>query len=189
MKSIEPALNKIKENVKDKQEQAKQTMALYKERGINPFAGFFLLLIQFPVLIGLYNVFRSGLPTIHSDLLYSFIHAPVMLSMSVIGIDLLKRSIILAIIAVITQFIQINLSLPKTAPTPKDAKKTSFQNDFAKSMNFQMRYILPLIIFPIALFSAVIALYLTASNTFMIFQELFVKRNMAKKYAATAAAK
>ncbi len=182
MKRIEPQMQKLKKEVTDKQEQAKRLMQLYRDNEINPFSGFLLLLIQFPILIGLYNVFRSGLPTINTDILYSFIHAPATVAMTFIGINLMTKSFVLAILAVITQFIQINLALPKTT---KSTEK-SFQNDLAHSMNMQMRYILPLIMFPIALVSSVVALYLIASNIFMVFQELVIKRRMEARYNSAA---
>jgi YidC/Oxa1 family membrane protein insertase len=179
MKQIEPEVAKLKEQEKDKQLQAQKLMALYKEKGINPFAGFLLLLIQFPILIGMYRVFRSTLASIDKSILYSFVASPTTVSMVFLGIDLLKKSWILAVIAVITQFIQINLALPKT----KKSKESSFQNDLAHSMNLQMRFVLPLIMFPIAYISPVVALYLNTSNIFMILQELFVKRKMEAKAA------
>jgi YidC/Oxa1 family membrane protein insertase len=178
MKQIEPDLAKIKEKVTDKQEQARQTMQLYKDRGINPFASFLLLIIQFPILIALYQVFKSNLLKIDLTLLYGFVHSPQVVNMSLLSINIAQRSVVLAILAVITQFIQLNISLPKT----KKSDKPSFQNDLAHSMNFQMKYILPLILFPVALISSVIALYLLTSNTFMILQELVVRRRLAKRY-------
>ena len=185
MRQIEPELQKIRETIKDKQEQAVATMKLYKDKGINPFASMILIFIQLPILIGMYQVFRSGLPHIDPTILYSFVHTPTTIVMALFGIDLIKRSIILALLAVITQFIQINLSLPKTTKTPA-SKERSFQTDLAHSMNIQMRFILPLIMFPIAYISAVVALYLVTTNTFTILQELFVRRKMMKKYTLPA---
>jgi YidC/Oxa1 family membrane protein insertase len=180
MKKIEPDVAKLKEKVTDKQEQARQMLELYREKGINPFAGFLLILIQFPILIAMYSVFRSGLPTIKPELLYSFVPHPETVTMMFLGINLGARSIILAALSVITQFIQINLALPKVTKT--DGPST-FQTDLAKSMNMQMKYIFPLIIAPIAFVSPVLALYFIVGNIFMIFQELYVKRRMAKKLA------
>ncbi|MES2436438.1 MAG: YidC/Oxa1 family membrane protein insertase [Patescibacteria group bacterium] len=181
MKRIEPEAKRIRENVADKQDQARQLMKLYKDNDINPFAGLFLLILQFPILIGLYNVFRSGLPKIDVSILYSFVQEPTIVVMTFLGTDLLQRSFILALIAVITQFIQINLALPKQPPTaPNPNKKPSFQDDFAKSMNTQMRYIFPLIIFPIAYISSVISLYFITSNIFMSIQEVYIRRRLEK---------
>lgn len=180
MKKVEPAIQKVKETVKDSREQSMKILALYKEKGINPFAGFLLVLIQLPILIGLYRVFQSGLPKIDMTLLYSFIQAPTEVAMHVFGIGLEVQGlrIALAIIAVVTQFIQINLSLPKSV---KKEGPSNFQQDLAHSMNVQMRYIFPLIMFPVAYISSVIALYLITTNIFMTAQELLVKRKMERE--------
>jgi YidC/Oxa1 family membrane protein insertase len=183
MKQIEPDVERIKRDVKDRQEQAKQLMKLYNDKDINPFAGFFLILIQFPVLIGLYRVFRSGLPKVDASLLYGFIHMPAAVNMHLFTVDIASKSFILAALVVITQFIQLNISLPKS----KKVDNASFQQDLAHSMNTQMKYIIPIILFPVAYISAVLALYLLTSNLFMIGQEFFVRRRLAKRYVTPAA--
>lgn len=56
MRSLAPEIKKIKEATKgNKQQEQLMTMALYKERQINPFASLGLVLVQFPILIGLYS--------------------------------------------------------------------------------------------------------------------------------------
>src|SRR3990167_8681829 len=51
IKELEPSLKKIKEKYSDnKQEQAKLTMELYREHGINPLTSFALLFIQLPIV-------------------------------------------------------------------------------------------------------------------------------------------
>ena len=63
MRAIAPHVEKLKEKHKDnKQEQARKTMELYKEHGINPFSGCLLVLIQLPIIFALYFVFFKGLP-------------------------------------------------------------------------------------------------------------------------------
>src|ERR1035437_9733307 len=78
MKEIGPELEAIQLKYKDdKQAQANETMAFYQKKGINPFAGFFAILIQFPIIIALYRIFYAGgISTIDPNLLYTFIHAP-----------------------------------------------------------------------------------------------------------------
>jgi YidC/Oxa1 family membrane protein insertase len=178
MKRLEPKLQKIRETVKDREEQGRQTLKLYKDNDVNPFAGLFLILIQLPILLGIYQVFRSGLPKIDATILYHFVHAPAVINMHFIGINLLNSSVILAIITVITQFIQFQLAMP----APVKSEKRSLQTDLANTVNAQMKYVFPLIMFPIAYISAVLAIYFIASNIFMIFQELFVRRRMMKKF-------
>ncbi len=178
MKRIEPEMQAIKEKVKDKNEQAKQTMALYKQNNINPFAGLLLVIIQLPILISLYQVFRSGLPKINEAIIYYFIQTPGHISMMFLGADLVQKSIIIALFAAVTQFIQISISLPK----PKKPTTRSFQSDLASSMNFQMKIVMPIMIFFIATLSSVVAIYLSTTNILMIAQEYFVRRRLVKAH-------
>lgn len=180
MKKIEPELNAIKLKFTDKQEQARQVMALYKEKGVNPFSGFFLILIQIPIIFALYSIFlSSGLPHININILYSFVKTPVFVNMNFLGlIDIAKKSIVLSLFAGITQFFQISFSMPKPIKTDTNAP-VSFKNDLARSMSFQMRYIMPVIVFFISYsVSAAVALYWSVSNLFMIGQEIYVRRRI-----------
>lgn len=183
MKSIEGDLAKIKEKYKDnKEEQARQTMKLYKDRKINPFSGFLVVLIQFPIIIALYWVFyKGGLPHINTDVLYAFVPTPETVNMIFLGlVDISKKSLSLALLAAITQYFQIRYSMPALPASTGTAP--SFKDDFMKSMNIQMRYGMPLIVFFAAYnFSAVIALYWITSNLFAIGQELYVRNHKAVK--------
>jgi len=60
LQELQPKIKEIQKKFKDKQEQAKATMEFYKENKINPFSGCLPLLIQLPILIGLYRVFSHG---------------------------------------------------------------------------------------------------------------------------------
>ncbi len=59
LKVIEPELARIKAEITNKEEQAKQTLALYKKYKVNPFSMILMVIIQFPILIALYYVFKS----------------------------------------------------------------------------------------------------------------------------------
>lgn len=62
MQRIAPELKAIQKKYKgDRQKTNEATMALYKEHGVNPLGGCAPLLMQFPVLIGLYYVVRTPL--------------------------------------------------------------------------------------------------------------------------------
>ena len=182
MKRIEPELEEIKLKYKDdKKLQAEKVMQIYKERGINPFSGIVLMLIQLPVLIALYYIFlRGGLPTIDHTTLYSFVKAPAFVNMNLFGIDVGAKSTVIAILAAVAQFFQMQLTVPK-APKPKDgAKPTGFKDELAKSMNMQMKYVMPIIIFLVARsFPVVVSLYLITSSLFAIGQELYMRRQSA----------
>lgn len=181
MKRIEPELNAVKEKYKeDKQEQARQIMALYKQKGVNPFSSFFLILIQIPIIFALYSIFyKGGLPVVNTDILYSFVKIPESINMEFLGLlDITKKSAILAFLAGITQYFQIRYSMPVIPPK---SSTPSFGNDLARTMHLQMRYVLPVVVFFIAWsISAVIAIYWTVSNLFAIGQELYVRKTLKK---------
>ena len=185
MKALEPELKQIKEKHKDdKQLQAKKTMELYQEKGVTPFSGCLPLFIQIPIIIGLYIVFKDFVD-IDPSILYSFITHPDNYEMHFLLFDLASKSAVLAALAGITQYFQTDISLAraKTQETPKkdNTGGPSFQEDLAKSMQVQMRYVLPVLISYIAFnTSAAVALYWTTSNILSIIQELIIK-NGAKK--------
>jgi YidC/Oxa1 family membrane protein insertase len=60
MQALQPLMNEIKEKYKDDpQKMNQQVLNLYKEYGVNPAGGCLPVLLQFPILIALYNVFRA----------------------------------------------------------------------------------------------------------------------------------
>jgi YidC/Oxa1 family membrane protein insertase len=60
MQDIQPMIKEIQEKYKNKPEkQNEEIMKLYQEAKINPLAGCLPLLIQFPILIGLFSVLRE----------------------------------------------------------------------------------------------------------------------------------
>jgi len=76
MRELQPELKKIKAAAKgDRQEESRLTMELYKEREINPFASFGILLVQIPILIGLYSSIKRILNNPHE--IISFSYAPL----------------------------------------------------------------------------------------------------------------
>lgn len=189
MKDIAPELEALKlKYSNDKQEQAKQTMAFYKQKGVNPFSGFFAILIQFPIIIALYRIFYAGgISTIDPTLLYSFIHAPShVVGMVFLGfVNLANKNIIFALLAAVTQFFQAQIITPAQPPVVAGAKK-SLGNDLARSMTFQSKYVFPILIFFIAYaVSAAVSLYWIVSNTFSIGQELYVRWQYKKQQTKT----
>ena len=60
MQAVQPQLNALKEKYKNDQKKMSQAqMALFKEHGVNPLGGCFPILLQMPLLISLFQVFRS----------------------------------------------------------------------------------------------------------------------------------
>jgi YidC/Oxa1 family membrane protein insertase len=180
MKALEPELNKIQEQTSNnKEEQARMMLEFYKKNNLNPFSGVLLLLIQLPIILSLANIFyTSGLPHIDATLLYSYIPNPQTVNTLFLGLlDITKKNVWLSIIVGVTQFIQIRYSVPAYKPTGKTGK----QEDFAKSMNVQMRYTMPAIVFLISFsLTSAISLYWITSNIFAIVQEVYFRKTIKK---------
>jgi YidC/Oxa1 family membrane protein insertase len=112
MKDIQPEIDQIKEKCKgNKQEEAVKTMALYKEKGVNPFSGILLVILQIPIIFALYFIFlKGGLPKIDTSLLYSFVPIPATVNMNFLGLlDISKANAIAAILVGLSQFFQFVL--------------------------------------------------------------------------------
>jgi len=76
MKKLQPEIKRVKKEAKgDRAKESQMLMELYKEQGINPFAAFPTLILQFIILIGLY----SGLRKVIADpyALVTFAYTPL----------------------------------------------------------------------------------------------------------------
>lgn len=179
MKRIEPEINNIKKKYEnDKKLQAEKTMQLYKDKGINPFSGILLMLIQLPILIALYWVFlQGGFPKIDETTIYSFTKIPEIINMDFFGINVAEKSIVFALLVAVAQFLQMQITIPQINKTEsKDNKKPNFSDELARSMNMQMKYVMPIIMFFIAkTLPLVVSLYLITSSLFAIGQELYIR--------------
>jgi YidC/Oxa1 family membrane protein insertase len=175
MNMLAPELNKIKASGASKEEQARLTFELYKEHKTNPFSGCLLVLIQIPIIFALYHVFLKGI-NFEAGTLYAFIHVPVHINTLFLGlIDITKKSLVLAILAGVSQYLQAHF-MPKP-PMPEAGAKGSFQDSFAKSMQLQMKYIFPFVVAFIAYsISGAVALYWITSNLFMVGQQIHIKK-------------
>lgn len=171
LKLLEPQLQALKKNYhQDRTEQAKQIMALYRAHGINPLTTFWTILIQIPIVLALFLVFRDS-ATLHPDLLYSFVPRPETVSVSWLGlIDLTKAFFPLSLAVGLSQFIQLWLAFPSSSSPASPAVQ----------IQKQMRYWLPIfIVFAASTLPAAISLYWLTSNLFAIAHELFIRREAA----------
>lgn len=182
MREIEPLINEIKQKYShDKTTQAQKTMEVYQQNKINPFSGILVLLIQFPIVIALFYLFKDNLSA-HLSSLYSFIHFPELVNESFLGlINLNQRSYLLAILTGLTQYWQTSISLPKTTKPNKPLGENSFKEDLLHSMNLQMRYGMPIFIVFIAItLPAAVSLYWVTSNIISSLMELYLKKQRRK---------
>lgn len=175
MAQIQPKLKEVKERFKDnKEEQARRTMALYKEHGIHPLSGCLPILIQFPVLIGLFQVFFRGITLKDNSLFYSFVPAAGSFNPISFGwFDLTSPSVILSVAAGVSQFLQSKFMNKYASVSP------AAESEMTRAMKFQTTYFLPFIIiaFSWSMPSAV-ALYWTIFNILAIVQQLWIQTSL-----------
>jgi len=141
MQTIQPKLDELKEKFKDQKEKlGPAIMELYKKEKVSPFSSCLPLLIQMPILIAVFQVFRTGLINGSFELIYPFITNPGSINPVSLGlVDLSKNNLVMAILAGAAQFWQSKMMLghKKNQPQPKSA--------LAASMNKQMLYFMPIV--------------------------------------------
>jgi YidC/Oxa1 family membrane protein insertase len=170
MNALQPKLNKLREEHKDNKEaQAKAMMELYKEHKINPLSSCLPLLIQLPILIALYQVFRNGLGNNLAGL-YSFVARPSQINPFFLHfLDLSKPSIVLGVLAGLAQFWQSKLMMPKSAGSQQDTTQ--------KIMSMQTTYVLPIISMIIAVkLPAGLPLYWAVTTLFAVGQQYYIMK-------------
>ncbi|MDB5160729.1 MAG: hypothetical protein JWO96_109 [Candidatus Saccharibacteria bacterium] len=73
MRDLQPELKKIKAAAGgDRQKEYAMSMELYKEREIKPMASFGILIVQLPILIGLYSGIRKLISDPHQIITFSY---------------------------------------------------------------------------------------------------------------------
>jgi YidC/Oxa1 family membrane protein insertase len=167
-----------KKYAKDKEKLAQEQMRFYREKGINPFGSCLPTLIQFPIIIALYQSITRALGSTPLDLLklsrslYPFLDASNLIplnskflwmnlgqpeSVAIFGIGIPT----LAIIVAITTYIQAKLTMPTTA-TPGDQ---------GAAMSGMMSVYMPLMLGWFALtFASGLSVYFITSNVLGIVQ-------------------
>ena len=180
MQELQPKLEEVKKKYEGNQEKiASETMRLWKENKVNPMSSCLPLLVQFPVLIALFYVIRSGLNPDNIHYLYGPLKNADLTAIhtNFLGIlDLTKVSTFaLPIIVGALQFFQLKLTMmkkKKTDDTAKEAPKSEME-----MANKTMIYIMPVMI---ALFTASVpagvGLYWGISTTFAIGQQVVANR-------------
>jgi len=186
MRDLQPEIQKLQAQYKDdKQKQAQVLMEFYKKNQINPLGSCLPLLIQLPILIILYYVFRAGLGEQRLDLLYNFTPHLDYIKTVFLGIDLAQPDKwILPIIAGVLQYIQGRQIMP---PTPKSAEKgQEMQNMLSK----QMLYLMPIFtVFIAGRLPAALPLYWIITNLFSIVQQWWVFRDSGSAKLKTQSVK
>lgn len=165
MSEVQPKLKELQEKYKnDKEKLNAKTMELYKEHKVNPVGGCLPLLIQLPIIFGLFAVLREPIkyiadPAFSQAVNESFLWVPNLSE---------PDKIVLPILAAITTYFSMNSTGAGTA-----------QNQTMKTMNM---------IFPVMIlwwgrsFPAGLTLYWVVSNGFQMAQQYFMpKANKSKE--------
>ncbi len=179
LSELQPEIEKIREKYKtEPQKQSQEIMALYRTRKISPLSGCLPLLIQFPILIGLYSILRHVFQGNNFDWLYKFISSPGNLNTTLLGLVNLAQpeKIVMPILAGATQFVLAWISRPKAQPKNQDPKKPG-GFDMQGMMSKQMIYFFPiLIIFFAWSLPSGLVLYWIVTNIFMIAQQYIINK-------------
>jgi YidC/Oxa1 family membrane protein insertase len=161
MQTLQPLIKELKEKYgKDPQRLQKETMKLYKEHKVNPMGGCLPVLIQMPLFIALFSVFRSTIELRGADFMlwmsdlsapdYIF-HLPFSLPMYGAGVA------VLPIIMGLSTYFQSKLTM--TDPNQK-----------------MMLYLMP--VFLIVIFNKLpsgLTLYYTLFNILSLLQQRLIK--------------
>lgn len=176
LQDIQPNLDAIrKKYADDKEKQTKAIMNFYKENKVNPFSSCLPLLIQLPILLAVFRVFKVGLT--ESVLpVYSFIHNPGTLKVLAFGfLDLANPNFFLALITAICQYFQTKMLAVHKPPKEFIKKDGGKDENMASMMNKQMKFIMPVMTLFIGMtLPSGLMLYWLASLFISVLEQRFV---------------
>jgi YidC/Oxa1 family membrane protein insertase len=173
-----------KKYAKDREKLAQEQMRIYKERGISPFASCLPTLIQFPIIIALYQSIIRALAATPLGLLqlgrsiFPFLNVEsiIPLNSKFLWMDLSRPESIqifgfalptLAIIVALTTYVQSKLTMPAT----------SNPGDQSAAMSSSMAITMPLMLGWFALtFASGLSVYFITSNLLGILQYAMMGR-------------
>lgn len=172
MQEVAPRLAELKEKYgKDREKMAQAQMELYREAGVNPLGGCLPLLIQFPVLIGLYGAIYAGLaqtPLQFVDLSHRLLIPglsdllPLKSTFLWMHLGQPDSTMILPILTVVTTWLQMKLMTPVPSGDSKDP---------SAAMSRNMTTIMPLMIGLFSLsFASGLSIYWIVSNVVGVVQ-------------------
>lgn len=175
LQKIYPKIQEVQKKHKDnKERQVQEIMEIYKEHRVNPFSGFLLLLIQLPILIGLYQVFLKGFSADVLSHLYSFVSAPAFVDTSFFGVvNLDQRNVVLVFLAGVFQYLQSYILLRVNKPSSQGPGAAM------QKITRNMMFLTPLLTIVI-LYSlpSAVALYWLTTSVFSVGQQLIINKSI-----------
>lgn len=180
VQELQPKIDALKvQYANNKEALGKATLELYKNNKVNPFGSCLPLLIQFPFLIAVFQVFRNGFGPAMLDKVYPFILRPEVVSSISLGfVDLSKANPYLAILAGAAQFWQAKTMMVKRPEVKSEGSK---DEDMMAIMNKQMLYMMPLLTVVIGwTMPGGLSLYWLVSTLFQAIQQWYLFRKNTK---------
>lgn len=177
MQELKPALDNLKRKYKkNKKKLQEEQLRLYRERGINPAVGCLPYLVQFLILIALYQVFNHFLQS-------GMINGREV-SMDFFWLDLAKPDpwYVLPVVAGVSQLLMSLMITPKPAEiaeaeekAKEPAREVEDTEEMAMAMQKQMVFMMPAMTVLIGLrLPSGLALYWVITTVFSSVQQYFI---------------
>ena len=180
LQTLQPNIDEFKKKyAKNKEEQGRAMMQLYKQEKVNPFSSCLPLLIQLPFLWAVFIVFRDGLSNQALNDIYSFIYNPGTINAISLGfINLAKPNLVLAVLAGAAQFWQAKMMVTKRPEVKTPGAK---DEDMMTIMNKQMLYMMPILTVVIGMtFPGGLALYWLVTTVLTALQQMYLFKQKEK---------
>jgi YidC/Oxa1 family membrane protein insertase len=184
MQALQPELQKLqKKYAKDKEKLSQEQMKLYQEAGVNPLGGCLPLLIQLPLLYGLWQSIMRVLAVSPLELLklsqniYPFIPgltAIIPLQSRFLWLDMGQPDpyFVLPVLVVATSWLSQKMLSPPAAGA----------EDRSAAMNQQMQIMMPLMFGFISMsYASGISIYFVLSNLITMLQYFLIRRDQSDK--------
>lgn len=183
MQELSPKLKQLQAKYKDDREKmAQEQMALYREHGVNPFAGCLPLLVQLPIIFGLWRAIMATLASSPAQLLQLEDHilvrgldhlVPLKNTFLWLNLALPDPYYILPVLVVITTYVQQKLIMPPTTKNSAKRKPGTAPDptEQAEQMTRTMTQLMPLMFGFFALsYSSGLSIYFITANIIGIVQ-------------------
>ncbi|OGY24805.1 MAG: hypothetical protein A2Y57_01735 [Candidatus Woykebacteria bacterium RBG_13_40_7b] len=172
MTDLKPKLDELKRRFKgDQKKQLEEQSKLFKSYGINPLGGCLPTIVQFAVIILLYQVlFKLFKMNVNTSFLIWDLSKPDIFKISSISFPIPG---ILVILTAVATFYQAKMMMPKPKAPTKDAG-----SDPMTMMSTQMVYLAPLMVLIFGTtFPSGLALYWTTTTFLTIIQQYYLLRS------------
>lgn len=191
-KKIQPKLQELQKKYgKDREKMAQEQMKLYQEAGVNPLSGCLPLIVQMPILFGLYSALVALGTTLENSTFYwipdlgfpKYTQGLSWLSQSFQAGDYvtLASYLILPILLVTSQFFMQKWMTPAPPPNPDNKNDPA---SMTRQMGLMMTFMFGFFTLQVP---AALTLYWVTSNFLQMLQQWLISSNLSLAGAAAGA--